>query len=368
MSSGIKMKLLFICGQLLITNLCFANMASPVSQGTFSSSAFSSRDIDILKEKIHVTIDKSFKTAFYKIEYFINTESEGNQIPLLFFAMDYKGDFKVWVDDSEVIVSDIPAQYLAAANSPFSNFTNIFSPPSQYEQSETVTIYWSENQGFVYQLNNLKYFESNLSKGKHTIRVEYEASVWTDVSGWIKEYSFRYSLSPAKFWKSFGSMEVVVDASQFHQSITTNFNQLTSGKLDSVATWSFENIPANYFQINYVPAVSSLAKTLIQIGPDNLAYTFIFLFAQLHLFFIYKFRKNNLHRKLSWTLIVGSLIIPFLTLLFYMNSFGIIDSQIGAESGRYHGYVFLNFIFYPAIVIVYFLVMWFLEKIIRRRF
>ncbi len=343
-------------------------MASPVTQGTFSSEAFSSRDINILKEKIHVTIDRDFKTAVYKIEYFINAESEGNQIPLLFFAMDYKGDFKVWVDDSEIIVSAVPPKYLAIANSPFEKFTNIFSPPSQYEQSETVTIYWSENQGFVYQLNNLKYFEANLSKGEHIIKVAYEASVWTDVSEWIKEYSFRYSLSPAKFWKSFGSLEVVVDASQFHQSITTNFSQPASGKLDAVATWRFNELPANYFQINYVPPVSSLAKTLILIGPDNLAYIFTFLLTLFHLFFIYKFRKNNLHKKFSWALIIGSLIIPFLALLFYMNSFGIIDNLIGAEAGRYHGYVFLNFIFYPVIAVVYFLAMWLMEKIIRKRF
>ena len=360
------MKSFFILVFLFVENLCFANMASPVTEGTFSSAAFSSRDINILKEKIHVTIDKDFKTALYKIEYFINTDSEGNQIPLLFFAMDYKGDFKVLMDDSEVIVSAVPPQYLTTANSPFQKFSNIFSPPSQYEQSETVTIYWNENSGFVYQLNNLKYFEANLSRGEHTIRVEYEASAWTDVSDWIKEYSFRYSLSPAKFWKSFGSLEVVVDAFQFHQSISTNFNQPTSGKLDSVASWNFEKLPANYFQINYVPAVSSLAKTLILIGLDNLAYIFIILLALLHLFLIYKFRKNNLHKKFSWTLIIGSLIIPFLSLLFYMNSFGIIDNLIGAEAGRYHGYVFLNIIFYPVIAVVYFMVMWIVEKTIKR--
>ncbi len=234
-------------------------MASPVSEGTFSSSAFSSRDINILNEKIHVTIDKDFKTAIYKIEYFLNTETEGRQIPLLFHALDSTGEFKIWVDGIEVNVLAIPLQYLTVANSPFAKFTDIFLPLSNNDESETVTIYWTENSGFVYQLNNLKYFETDLTKGNHTIRVEYIAKVWLDVSDWVKEYSFRYSLSPAKFWKSFGSLEVVVDASQFHQSITTNFSQPASGKLGSVATWNFDKLPANYFQINYVPAVSSLA-------------------------------------------------------------------------------------------------------------
>jgi hypothetical protein len=73
-----KLTLLFF----LISQLCLANMASPIWEGTFGSSAFSSRDIDILKEKIDLKVDSDFRTAFFRIEYVIRTDRSGTQIPL----------------------------------------------------------------------------------------------------------------------------------------------------------------------------------------------------------------------------------------------------------------------------------------------
>jgi hypothetical protein len=73
-----KLTLLFF----LISQLCLANMASPIWEGTLGSSAFSSRDIDILKEKIDLKVDSDFRTAFFRIEYVIRTDRSGTQIPL----------------------------------------------------------------------------------------------------------------------------------------------------------------------------------------------------------------------------------------------------------------------------------------------
>jgi hypothetical protein len=133
-------------------------MASPIRPGTFSSSAFSSRDIDILKEKIYLKVDKDFRTAFYQIEYFIRTDSNGRQIPLLFHAEDYKGDFKIWVDNQEVKLLDIPYEYITTANTPFERFSNSFEQPSRSGEPETVVIYWDKSSGTVYKLNEFEIF------------------------------------------------------------------------------------------------------------------------------------------------------------------------------------------------------------------
>ena len=71
---------------LLLSQLCLANMASPIWEGTLGSSAFSSRDIDILNEKIDLKVDSGFRSAFFRIEYVIRTDRSGTQIPLLFHA------------------------------------------------------------------------------------------------------------------------------------------------------------------------------------------------------------------------------------------------------------------------------------------
>ena len=353
--------ILFLIGQ-----LCFANMASPIRAGTFSSSAFSSRDIDILKEKIYLKVDKDFRTAFYQIEYFIRTDSNGRQIPLLFHAKDYKGDFKIWVDNQEVKLLDIPNEYKTTANTPFERFSNSFAQPSRSGEPETVVIYWEKNSGFVYELNDLKYFETDLTKGEHRIRIEYVANVWTDILGWVKEYSFRYSLSPAKNWKSFGSLEITLDASDFNSALTTNLGKPKNGQLDSISVWNFSKLPSDYFDI-YKPEISAFAKIMIAIGPLGLTLIFALLISLLHFISIKKYRKSEPTKKHSWVVIVGSVTIPLIILISYMISYELIDYSIGEEAGNYHGYTFLAIILYPLLLPIYWVIMWLADKRIKGR-
>lgn len=350
----------------LIGRLCFANMASPIWEGTFSSSAFSSRDIDILKEKIYLKIDKDFRTAFYHIEYIIRTDTNGRQIPLLFHAKGYKDDFKIWVDKKEVKCLDIPSEYKTIVNSPFEKFSNSFGQPAQNGEGEAVTIYWQKNAGFVYDLSELKYFETDLTKGEHLITVEYTANVWTDNSDWVKEYSFRYSLSPAKNWKSFGTLEVTLDASDFKSGLTTSLGQ-HEGRLDSISVWNFSKLPADYFEIIYQPKISGFAKALIAINPFGLTLIFALLLSLLHFIGIKKFRINTPTKKYSWVVIAGSIIFPFMIFVSYIVSYSIIDKIIGDEAGNYHGYTFLVIIFYPLLLPVYWIIMWLADKGIKRR-
>lgn len=350
------MKNIFTVFLILIGQLSLANMASPVREGTLSSSAFSSRNIDILKEKISISLDSHFNTAFFSVEYIIKTDTEGNQIPLLFHAMDYHGEFKVWVDDKEITILPTPKEYLDITNSVFQNFSHIFHGSNQ------VTIYWDEHSGFVYTINDLKYFETFLSKGEHKIRVEYMANAWTDLHQWVKNYSLRYSLSPAKFWKSFGTLEVILDAAKFRKHITTNLGKPAFGKTDAIAIWVFNKLPGNYIEINYTPQINSKAKMLLNIGTDNLTLFFALAVVILHIIFTRRFRKHNLHNKYSWVLISGSLVIPFVVLFFNMYSYTLIDNAIGEEASRYHGYTFFIMVLYPVVMPFYWILMWLLDK------
>jgi hypothetical protein len=99
-----KLVLLFV----LLANICFANMASPLRPGTIHANALTSKEVSILHEQIRVRVLNGFKTAEFDIVYQIKTDLEGGQIPLLFLAKDYKSDFKVWVDDQQVEIQDIP--------------------------------------------------------------------------------------------------------------------------------------------------------------------------------------------------------------------------------------------------------------------
>ncbi len=342
---------------------CMANMASPIRPGSYSSSAFCSRDIDILKEKIHVTINKDFKTASFVIEYLIRNDVEGFQIPLLFHAKDYLGDFKVWVDNRETIVSQVPSTYASIPE--FKKFSDSFSSDGNGEG--TVTIYWEEETGIIYPISELKYFDADLARGESVIRVEYTASAWRNIYSWITDYSFRYSLSPAKHWKSFGSLEVMVDGSAVNSTLTTSLGKPASGDLKTTAGWSFAALPADFFEIYSAPRINAFADFLIALSPLGIAIILSLVLALFHFGIIRIYRKREPAKKYSWVVIAGSLLIPLLILIGYMLSFGLIDWAIGPVAGGYHGYTFLIILFYPLLMPVYWLIMWLMDKKIKSR-
>lgn len=339
----------------------FANMASPYRDGTKVANAFASSEIDILKEKISVTLNKENATAYYVVEYFIRTDNNGKQIPLLFYAMEYKGDFKVWVDGKEVTVQKIPADYTGKT---FEGFSKSFE--NKDSDKAEVAIRWRDNSSIIYKLNELKYFETDLNKGEHTIRVEYTANVWENRSKWVKEYGYRYSLSPARYWKSFGTLEITVDARGFGEELNTNLGKQESGKQDS-AVWKFDKLPGDFFEITYVPKISSFAVFLIELEPSGLAAIIGILLWIIHLFLMWRYRRRNPEKRFSWVMILGSLALPAIILFYYVYSFDIIDSTIGIHASRYHGYNFLAMFIYPVLMPVYLIVMWIVDRIMKTK-
>jgi len=343
-----------------------ANMASPLEAGTKSSTVLTSKDVDILSEKIRIVIDKNFKTARFYIEYVIRVDSAGQQIPLLFYADNYKGDFSVWVDGQKVPVQKIPKRYIHVADSPFSGFKPTVEQ-KQGKNPDKVTIYWNEGTGYVYDINDLKYFETDLTKGLHNIRVVYTAKVWEDRSGWIKSYSFRYSLSPAKFWKSFGKLHITVEQEGKAFPYTTNLGQPLENRIQSVNTWEFDRLPVEYLEITYQPEINRLAKLLIAISPEVLTLITGVLLTFLLLLFLYVYQKKYQPAKyrILW-LVAGSLLVIFLTFLSYPFAHDMIRNIIGEDAGMTGFYSFLIFFYFlfvfPVYLVIVWILMWLIEK------
>ncbi len=349
--------LLLVLGQMVQ-----ANMSSPIRHGTMTSSAFTSKDIHILSEFIHITIDKDFKTAKFVVEYTVQSEVAGRQIPLLFYAQDYKDSFYVWVNQQPVAIQAIPSEYTHFNNSPFSGFSRLTENEGEPRTSDEVTIYWQESTGYVYPIYELKYFETDLPEGVHKVRVEYTANAWIDVSGWIKSHSFRYSLTPAKFWKSFGRLDIVVEQEGTVKTLTTNLGEPKEQSFQKQNSWTFQSLPGEYLEFSYTPEISPLAQALIAISPFGLACMAGGICLILHLLLINLYRKNNIHSRFSPVVIAGSILIPFLVLLCYILSFSLIDRIIGENAGNHHGYVFLVMLFYPILLPVYWTLMWLFDR------
>lgn len=342
-------------------------MSSPIGEGTMTGSAFTSKDINILSENIQIKIDKDYKTGKFIVEYTIQSDILGKQIPLLFYARDYKDSFLVWVDNQRINIQNIPEKYIHIDNSPFSMFSGSFEKNNQLNGSDEVSIHWYKNSGFVYKLNDLKYFETDIAKGTRKIRVEYTANVWTNISGWIKEYSFRYSLTPAKFWKSFGTLNISVEQEGTVRQLSTNIGQPVEKTFQAKNNWTFTKLPDEYIEFSYTPKANTLAKTLITIEPFGLSIIAGIILFGLHLLFVLWYRRQFPNKKYSPVVILGSLIIPFLILLSYMYSYDIIDNLIGEDAGRHHGYIFLVIVFYPILLPIYWTILWLLDRHQKRK-
>ncbi len=351
---------------LFLTQLCSANMASPIIEGSKNASAFSSKNVTILHENIIVHISQDFKTATYTIEYTIKSDLVGGQIPLLFLAKDYKDNFNVWLDEKMINVQCIPSNIIKPEDVQYEGFANSFS--ENIDENKYISITWQRNKRNLYNLDDLKYFEADLSKGEHKIKVEYTANVWIDKSNeWINEYSFRYSLAPAKFWKSFGSIDITVFQDGTIKPLLTNLGSPIEGDFGKVSTWKFNKLPSENFNIVYKPKISKIANVLIAIEPFGIMILVGIVLLLFHIAINFWYKKKIITKKVTWIVVLGSFIVPYLMLHSFFISYDIIDNIIGADASQRHGYYFLILFVYPILVTIYMIIMWIIDIIIRKK-
>lgn len=347
--------------------LIWANMASPIEEGTLMASPFISQQVHITKEKIFIIPDKRFETAQFKIEYHITAEQSGTQIPLLFYAMEYKDDFKIWLDDQEIQLRDIPESYTNLEGSSFADFSYLFTDSLWSNMNPSLLLDESSSSGFYLTIDDLKFFEADLAKGDHIIKVAYRANQWIDHMDWVKAYSFRYVLSPAKHWKSFDILELILDTSNFEGEWSTNLEDKGQADAASRRSWTFSELPVDVLEITYEPKISSFAKTLIAISPEGLSMFVAIILVMLHFLAMRYYRKLHWDKRFSWAMILGSILVPLLFLLSYPYAFTLIDGVIGAEASGRHGYVILILMLYPIILPIYWTLMWLVDRFISKK-
>ena len=301
---------------LLCAGICYGNMASPYIKGSLPATVCSSKDVDILHENILITLNRDFKTADFDVTYDIDTRKDGMQIPLLFYAAHYNEGFKVWVDGVETSLRSIPEDVQRFANSPYDGFSDTRDSSSNEQGSaDHAKLNWGVRDGMASSLQDFKYFEAVLLKGAHRIRVKYNAVPWKYKGHWNDEFSFHYSLSPARHWRSFGTLTVVLNATAFGKPIITNLGKPVSGSADSVANWDFSVLPAeDFIKITYVPVIPPFADTLIKYE-TGITTCLVVGYLLLHLFLIRSFRRKETPQGYPWAVVVMSIIVPALLLI-----------------------------------------------------
>jgi len=144
--------------------------------------------------------------------------------------------------------------------------------------------------------------------------------------------------------------------------------QTKNGNLKSIATWEFDKMPTEILQINFTPKITQTAQMLINITPSGLAYITGAVLAILHLLLVIWYRKKNQLNRFSLVVIIGSILIPLIFLISWMNYYDVIDSYIGEHAGGTHGYTFFVIVLYPVIMPIYWLIYWLIDKRIKKKY
>lgn len=349
--------LLFTC---LISALGFANMANPIINGTVSGRPFVSKYVNVIHEELKIEIDSLFKTATFTITYSIASSKNGVKIPFLFYAYGYKENFEVSLNGQPVSIQET-STLNQSLNLKLNAFTHLYQNPSDsldleflYRESEKISTHIS--------LKDMLYFESDIPHGIHNIKITYKAEPWIRKVNWIDEYSFRYALSPARYWKSFGTLNFTLKAPKNYKNISVNL------KGDSIPvqpehTWSFDSIPVDILEIKYHPKVSKTAQFIMDLTPNTIMLLIGVLLACLHYFILRLYRKYiSLKKNILFKSIIN-LFVPLLSLLSYYFSLGVLHQELGGYYSMYHAYmpIFVLF-FYPIVTPLYWFIFKYIDK------
>lgn len=331
----------------------YANMASPIIDGTNTSTAYSSKDIDILSETININIDKGFNQANYDVTYEIYSAEEGYRIPLVFEVFDCVGSH---VDDSFIV--EVDGQVVPV----LINY--------DYEsQSKSLPAYYDPETDTAVQFNDsAKYFEVNLSEGNHVINVQYSAHPTIDRSHWTNQYIYSYSLKPAKSWKSFGDLTINLKINDELKYLETNLGEPVGGKITTDSKWHFDRIPKDVLEISYHPLPRSWTQVLINVDGRIIFFVLMALLGSIHYKLLRGSHKKQ-SKKVSVILWLGIVTVPFVALMITMLRIEFIDWLLGSRASKYHGYIVFIVVFgYPLVLPVYLIIMLLCNSHITRLF
>jgi hypothetical protein len=342
--------------QLGLVHAAVANMASSEVFGSRGAAPLVSRQLEVLGERLHILgfgrLDSAMVHASYRI---LVPPGVHGALPLLFVALERQGPLRVLFNGRPVELGPLPpldpATYLAHDHG---------------RADELVVGYHGGNGGWVYDLKDLQAFTLDMTPGEHTVDVTYNAAPWIDRGHWVREHSIRYSLSPARHWKRFGPLEVIVETPEAEGLFRTTLGAPTVGGLPGRAVWRFAEIPADVITVGFTPQVGPLARGLMGLSPFGIALLVGMVLLLLHVRWMHRFRLNG-HTGISVPLVVGVLLAPLGFLFAFLVGYDLIDLAIGPDAGRFHGYTFLYMGFYPLIMPLYAVGCWLLDRHWKRR-
>ncbi len=329
-------------------------MASPIIDGTNLEEVYTSRNIDILNEKINIRFLRASEAEF-TVVYTVKTEEKGLQVPFIFDTYNertyQKKNFKVSVDGMQLDINDLPDNY-----------------------SDNEVIRWLDSIGVIaenipdksYFWRRFYYFEADFSEGVHSIEVIYTAIATKTTRNPVLHFSYRYNLAPARYWRSFGELVIEIDDSALSGQI--NINLPAEAMVDSVPNkiWKFAGLPQDIIIIDFDPQLSTIGVYFNWLGTEGVSIILWGLLIIAHLFLLVRYRKKHINKRFSPYVIAGSIVVPIVCCFGFLLSCIIVDEAIGEYASRRHEYSFFIFFLYPVVMPFYLLVCWLLDRLLKK--
>jgi hypothetical protein len=237
--------ILVLLASLLSTSWALANMAAPLQPGHALGEPDAALaalviereqlDIDLRALGSEPVIDgvenDDFGKALISAEYHIRNDSAKRALTLDFVAAAVDtAQWTVWVDGHEIRASYRESSALPAS----------FSAPRTTPGFERDTIPYEAHATGIIR------FETELTPGRHAIRVEYVAKATRHRVGHpLVHWQLAYILAPARRWPSFGGLDVTITAPPQWEVATTPALERTG----DILRGHFRSIPSDALAI-----------------------------------------------------------------------------------------------------------------------
>ncbi|MCD9855807.1 hypothetical protein LUD75_13870 [Epilithonimonas sp. JDS] len=326
---------------LLFPLLAFANMAKPWIDGSEHSVLFGAENASVTNETIDIHLKYEpvdhYYFATYKIRYLINSQQK-QTLPLLFIAINLLDKKAITVNSRSVAFRPLDFE---KENYSFIKKT-VVGTFVKFDVANEIPV----------NPNDLIYFSADLEKGDNIIEVEYDALMRFNTYGFVTNYKLEYSIAPSKFWKSFGPIEVSVTFDDKLEFKKSNLGKEKGGK--NTLKWTITPQNREDLKIEVSEKTSFISKVLLALGPFGIS-----VIALVGMFFFHlKLMKK--HQK-KYVMILGIILVPILYYVIYFLSFDLINFSLGKKHTK-HGYVILYAFTFPFLLLIYGLLVWFINK------
>jgi hypothetical protein len=334
-----------------------ANMAKPWNDGSEHSILFSSKGIDVIKEHIGIKIiSNDDYLARFQIRYELNTPI-AQALPLLFIASDLFNEPIVTVNGKTIKITHLKKN--TAKELEQMSFLEPY-------QDEYVRVHYEKNESILVRLDDLAYFVGDLQKGTNIITVAYDSRLESNNFGFTTDLTFKYSLAPSKYWKSFGPIKIDLELPEKYQ-----FKECSIGSPDHQngknLSWTLKQVPDTDLQISMKPVVPVISAILLFLDPLGIATIAFIILVYVHVNRIKKHRIQQVPRY-NWGLAIGNIVIPPLIYAIYFGAYDLIEWTLGDLSLGKHGYIFLMVFTLPVFWVIYDLIMWLVDLQFKKKY